>query len=139
MFQKLPLLCAVLLPTCALFQRPPRPVHAPPEVAEQFKFPMDVPEEGRQIIKGDVVRAIQLAIEDFYPWDKKPPDAERSGKECLYRRESYSVITAPAGNDVILVDIFLAPDACGDKAVPSDLGALYAIDTRHWRILAIRR
>ena len=138
MLQKLPMLFVVLLPTCALFQRPPRPAHASPEEAAQFTFPVDVPEERRQVLKGDVVRAVQLAMEDFYPWDKKPPSAERPGKECLYRRESYDVIVAPASEDVILVDIFLDPDACGDTAVPSDMGALYAIDRRNWRILAIR-
>ncbi|WP_439332620.1 hypothetical protein [Pyxidicoccus fallax] len=86
-----------------------------------------------------MVRAIQLAMEDFYPWDKKPPTSEGPEWECLYRRESYGVYAAPYQDDVILVSIVLEPQACGGRAVPHDMGALYAVDTRSWRILAVQR
>ncbi len=134
------LLPVLLLPACALFHRPPRPAHAPPEEAARFEFPATgIPEEGLHAIPGDMVRAIQLAMEDFYPWDKKPPGPERQGWECLYRRESYGVYAAPYKDGVILVSIVLEPRACGERAVPYDMGALYAIDTRNWRILSVQR
>ncbi|NMO22706.1 hypothetical protein HG543_48800 [Pyxidicoccus fallax] len=133
-------LALLLLPACALFHRPPRPVHAPPEEAARFSFPeTGIPEEGLRAVPGAMVRAIQLAMEDFYPWDKKPPTSEGPEWECLYRRESYGVYAAPYQDDVILVSIVLEPQACGGRAVPHDMGALYAVDTRSWRILAVQR
>ena len=127
------------LPACALFQRPPRPVHAPPEEAARFAFPpTGLPEEGLRRIPGDMARAIQLAMEDFYPWDRKPPTTSHPSRECLYRRESYDVYAAPYQEGVVLVSIVLSPQACGAQTVPNDMGALYAVDTRGWRILAVQ-
>ncbi|NOJ82817.1 hypothetical protein [Myxococcus xanthus] len=127
------------LPACALFQRPPRPVHAPPEEAARFEFPpTGIPEEGLHSIPGDMARAIQLAMEDFYPWDKKAPTPSHPGRECLYRRESYDVYAAPYQEGVVLVSIVLSPQACGAQTIPNDMGALYAVDTRAWRILAVQ-
>ncbi|MFP2961611.1 hypothetical protein ACLEPN_28345 [Myxococcus sp. 1LA] len=134
----LPLLF-LALPACALFQRPPRPVHAPPEEAARFTFPATgIPEAGLRSIPGDMARAIQLAMEDFYPWDKKPPTPSHPDRACLYRRESYDVYAAPYQEGVVLVSIVLSPQACGAQAVPNDMGALYAVDTRGWRILAVQ-
>ena len=138
MSRGLQLLCLCLLPACALFKRPPRPVHAPPEEAASFEFPVGIPEEGRVIVRRPLAHAIQLAMEDYLPWDFQPPKGDRPGGECLYRRESYDVIAAPHGNGIILVSISLDPDACERKGIPHDMGALYAIDSRTWRILAIQ-
>jgi hypothetical protein len=132
------LLCS-LLPACAFFQRPPRPVHASPAEAAQVQFPLGLPEESRQIIRGNTVKAIQLAMDDFLPWDKKPHEGADPLERCLYRREAYDVITAPGPEGVIFVSIVPSPHECDIGSAPIlDLGATYAIDIRGWRILAIQ-
>lgn len=133
-----PLLLLVLFPTCALFQGYPRPTHASPEEASQFQFPVDVPAEGRQIIKGARLRAVQLAMDDFLPWDHRPPPDATPLEACLFRREAYDVIVAPGEEGVVYVSITANPDACGGPPI-LDAGATYAVDTRTWRILAIQR
>ncbi|GHG99331.1 hypothetical protein [Comamonas sp. JC664] len=133
----LPLLC--ILPACALLQKPPRPVHAPPEEAAAVAIPLAFPTEGRQVINGTTLRAIQLAMEDFLPWDRKLPSDATPLYECLNRRESYVVATAPASPSVVLVSILPNPDACDIATAPIlDVGATYAVDVNGWRILAVQ-
>ncbi|WP_426750204.1 hypothetical protein [Myxococcus sp. Y35] len=133
----LPLLC--ILPACALFQKPPRPVHAPPEEAAAVEFPLAFPTEGRLVINGTTLRAIQLAMEDYLPWDRKLPSDATPLYECLNRRESYVVAAAPASPGVVLVSILPNPDACDIATAPIlDVGATYAVDVKGWRILAVQ-
>ncbi len=134
----LPLLSLCILPACALFKRPPRPVHVPAEEAAGFEFPVGMPEEGRVILRRPLAQAIQLAMEDYLPWDLKPPPGDRPGGECLYQRASYDVTAAPYEDGVILVSISLDPNACVRKGAPQDMGARYAIDSKTWRILAVQ-
>ncbi|WP_224372813.1 hypothetical protein [Hyalangium versicolor] len=132
------LLCS-LLPGCALFRRPPRPVHAPPEEAAQVQFPLGLPEQERQIIRGNILRAVQLAMDDFLPWDTRPHEGASPLELCLYRREAYDAITAPGPEGIIFVSIVPSPHECDFGSAPVlDLGATYAIDVRGWRILAIQ-
>ena len=101
-------------------------------------LPMDVPEEGRRILTGKMVKAIQLAVEDFLPWDWVPPPESSLKDRCLAKRESYLVMAAPKGAHVMFVSIALDPEACSTPGAPPilDMGKLYAIDTDGWRILA---
>jgi hypothetical protein len=136
------LLCA-WLPGCALFpflQRPPRPVHAPPSEAASVTFPPELPAEGRQVLSGPMVVAIQLAMEDFLPWDVKPHAGATPREICLYKRDSYDVIAAPASAGLIYVNIYPRPGACEMGGPPVlDMSATYAIDVNTWRILAVQR
>lgn len=133
-------LACMVLSSCTLFRRPPCPAHVPPEEAARFSFPVDVPEEGMQILHGPVVRAVQLAMDDFIPWDAVPPKDATPREACLYRRDAYDVITAPGPEGVMLVRISLNPDACTMGGPPIlDAGAFYAVDVRGWRIVAVQR
>jgi hypothetical protein len=135
----LTLLLFSLLPACALFQRPPRPTHASPAEAAQVQFPLGLPEEGRQIIRGNMLKAIQLAMDDFLPWDTKPHEGASPLERCLYRREAYDAIAAPGPEGVLFVSIVPSPHECDIGSAPIlDLGATYAIDVRRWRILAVQ-
>lgn len=135
----LKLLLVLLLPACAFFQRPARPVHASPEEAARVQFPASLPEEGRQIIRGTVSKAIQLAMDDFLPPDRQPHAGADPLERCLYRRESYDTITVPGPEGVLFVNILPSPYECDLGAGPIlDLGATYAIDIHRWRILAIK-
>jgi hypothetical protein len=133
------LLCACL-PACAFFQRPPRPVYAPPQEAANFTWPKILPPEGHQYLSGTTLAAVQLAMEDFLPWDIKPHKGATLREICLYKRDSYDVNVVPGVENLLYVEIFPRPGACdmGGEIV-LDLGALYAIDVKHWRILAIER
>ncbi|NOK00106.1 MULTISPECIES: hypothetical protein [Myxococcus] len=134
----LPLLC--VLPACAMFQRPLRPVHAPPEEAAAFEIPLALPTEGRQVISGTTLRAIQLAMDDYLPWDRKLPSGATPLHECLNRRESYEVATAPVSPGVMLISIIPNPDVCDIGTAPVlEGGATYAIDVSGWRILAAQQ
>lgn len=101
-----------MLSACALFQRPSRPVHAPPEEAARVEFPLDLPKEERLIIPGTVLKAVQLAMEDFLPWDVRPHRGATPEEICLYQRESHDVTTAPGPDGVLFVRFTVRDDAC---------------------------
>jgi hypothetical protein len=133
------LLCA-WLPACVLFQRPPRPVYAPPQEAASFTWPKVLPSEGRQILSGTTLAAVQIAMEDFLPWDIKPHKGATPTEICLYKRDSYDVVVVPGAENLVYVEIVPRDGACdmgGDIVL--DLGAVYAIDVKNWRILAVER
>ena len=132
-------LACTMLSACALFQRPPRPVHAPPEEAVRVEFPLDLPKEDRLIIPGTVLKAVQLAMEDFLPWDVRPHRGATPEEVCLYQRESYDVTTSPGPDGVLFVRFTVKDGACTSGGVILDMGATYAIDVTGWRILAIQR
>jgi hypothetical protein len=134
----LPLLC--LLSSCALFQKPPRPVHASPEEAAAVEIPLALPLEGRRVAGGVMLRAMNLAMEDYLPWDQKIPAEASPLQQCLHRRESYEVAAVPGPEGIVFVTIIPDANAC-DIADPPvlDVGATYAIDVRGWRILSIQQ
>ncbi len=133
------MLCA-LLPACALFQRPPRPVHAAPEEAIGLEFPIDLPTQESVSISGPMLAAIQLAMEDFLHWDIKPHPGATPSEVCLYQRESYDVIASPGAEGIIYVEIFPRTGACEMGGPPvKGFDVIYAIDSRYWRILGLQR
>ncbi|WP_224247492.1 hypothetical protein [Hyalangium gracile] len=133
----LSMLCA-LLPACALFRRPPRPVHAPPQEATGVTFPQEILDlEGSVSVTGPLFVAMQLAMEDFRPWDLQPPRNATPREACLYKRESYDMNAAPGADGVVFVQIWARPGTCEMGLGPVlDVGANYIIDTKTWRILA---
>jgi hypothetical protein len=120
---------------------PLRPVpHASPKEAATIEFPhMDLPREGRQRLDGNMAASIQLAMDDFLPWNAPPPVPSPIHEEpCLRRRESYDVTVVPAPEGVMLVRFDLNTAVCK----PSDqfiIITTYAIDTRTMRILSRER
>ncbi|WP_375755577.1 hypothetical protein [Corallococcus exercitus] len=132
-------LLALPLCACALFTRPVRPPHAPPEEAARFQFPLDLPAEGRMRTPALVAAATQLAMDDFRPLDLKPHKGATADELCLYRRDSFDVWTAPGPEGVLFVRFVPRQDACNSDGPVTDASATYAIDTRQWRILAIQR
>ncbi|RYZ39680.1 MAG: hypothetical protein EOO71_19140 [Myxococcaceae bacterium] len=134
------LLPLLLISGCALFQRAPRPVHAPAEEAATVQFSSDLPATGLQELSGTVATAIQLAMDDFRPPGSKPHRNATPTEQCLYRRQSFDVQAAPGPEGTVFVRFLFNPDACapGERAVVLDMGATYAIDVKGWRILAIQ-
>lgn len=132
-------LCA-LLPACALFHRPPRPSRASPQEAAGVTFPMEPLDlEGAVTVTGPLFVAMQIAMEDFLPWDIKPHKGATPSEVCLYQRESYDMIAAPGAEGVVFVQIWARPGVCEMGLGPIlDAGAYYAIDSKTWRILAVR-
>lgn len=133
------LLALVLLPGCALFQRPTRPVHAPPEEAARVQFPLDLPEESRTTLSGALVTAMQLAMDDFLPLDVKPHKGATAEEICLYQREAYDVIAAPGPENVTFVRVTLRSGVCDKQDPIMDVEATYAVDVPGRRILAVLR
>jgi hypothetical protein len=129
----------LLVPACALFQRSPRPVHAPPEEAARVRFPLDLPPDAHPTLSGDVVTAMQLALDDFRPLDLKPHPGATEEEICLYQRGSYDVLAAPGAEGVMFVQITLRPNVCEKHDPIMDMGATYAVDVKGQRILAIQR
>ncbi len=79
--------------------------------------------------------SIQLAMDDFLPWDARPAPSPIREEPCLWRRESYDVTAAPAPESVMLVRFDLNIDTC--KSKDQLLGiTTYAIDIRTMRILS---
>ncbi len=131
-----PLLFCLLLSACVTTHRPI--VHVPPEEAAWFKIPDELPEEGRQSISGTMSAAIQLAMDDFLPWDANPHRGATPREVCLHQRQSYDVKAAPGPEGVILVRIDAEDGACIKGGPVIDMGATYAVDVRNWRILAVQ-
>jgi hypothetical protein len=129
----------LLLPACALFQRPYRPPHAPAEEAARVEFPLDLPADTRTTLTGDVLTAMQLALDDFLPLDVKPHNGATAVELCLYQRESYEVIASPGPQGVTFVRVTLRPDVCEKQNIILDMEATYAIDVPGRRILARQR
>ncbi|WP_317987924.1 hypothetical protein [Hyalangium gracile] len=114
-------------------------MHAPPTEASQVQFPLDLPKEERLIIPGVTFKAVQLAMEDFLPWDVRPHRGATADEFCLYQRESYDVTTAPGPEGVLFVRFTVRDGICNTEGPVLDMGATYAIDVTGWRILAIQR
>jgi hypothetical protein len=111
----------------------------PAEEAAWFKFPEELPETGTQNIPGALAAAMQLAMDDFLPWDAQPPRGATRQQVCLHQRQSYNVEAAPGPEGIVWVSIALSPGACTQGPGPLlDMSALYAVDTHGWRILAVR-
>jgi hypothetical protein len=129
----------LILPGCSLFR--PRPPHAAPEEAAQYRFPVTFPEQGQQAVSGVTAAAITLAMEDFLPLWMKPPRDASPREACLTQRQSYDVTAAPSSNDVMLVSFSARKDACDSLEGPpiADIPIIYAIDTRRWLILSIQQ
>jgi hypothetical protein len=72
--------CLLLLPLSACITVN-RPIDvAPAAEAEQVEFPFPLPSEGGVDIEANMAAAIQLALDDFLPWDSKPPPGSLPGQ-----------------------------------------------------------
>lgn len=130
------LLGGVILSACAT---PHRPIpFVPAKEAAWFKFPSDLPAEGQVKIPATLAGAIQLVVDDYVPWHAKPLRGADTFDACIYEQASYDVRAAPGPEGVVFVSIGLSPGACGDYRWALDMGAVYAVDVRNWRILAIQ-
>jgi hypothetical protein len=129
----------MMLSGCSLFR--PRPLHASPEEAAQYRFPVTFPEQEQQVVPGNTAAAITLAMEDFLPLWMKPPRDASPREACLTQRQSYDVAAAPASVDVILVSFSVREDVCPGLEGPpiADIPIIYAVDTRRWLILSIQK
>lgn len=116
-----------------------RPIaRAAPEEAAWFKFNRELPGDTKKTIPGKMATAIQLAMDHFLPWDRKPSLGADPVSVCLLQRQSWNVYAVPEPDDLIWVQFSLGPGACSRHGPVADMGATYAIDARRWRILAIR-
>lgn len=130
------LLCA-LLGACA--PRPSLPARVPAEEAAWFKFPSTLNASEQVVVPAATAAAIQLALEDFRPRGAQPPRGGDPVEDCLFQRQSFDVQATPWNEDVVLVRFSLSPGACIEEGPVTDMGATYAVDPRHGRIIAVQR
>jgi hypothetical protein len=130
------LLAVIFLSACVMARRPI--AFVPGLEASWFKFPDDLPAEGQVKIPSTLAAAIQLAVDDFVPWDEKPPQGADTFDECATQQSSYDVSAVPGPDEIVFVSISLSPGACGRYRWVMDLGVVYAVDMRNHRILAIK-
>ncbi|MGE6756834.1 hypothetical protein ACQKGO_02375 [Corallococcus interemptor] len=71
------------------------------------------------VLDGHLLRAVQVAVEDFFP--KQSKDTPCWGQPEAYR---YRVIHQ---GDIFFILIHEAPEACGSAFVGVDTGARYAV------------
>ncbi len=133
------LACLCLSSGCALFRRPFRPPHAPPEEAASFQFPLGFPPGEHTFIPGTLAAAVELAMDDFLPRDAKLPRGTTPDEVCLHQRDTYDVLAKQLPGNVVLVAFTPKQGACIQEGIALDLGATYAVDVSGWRILAIQR
>jgi hypothetical protein len=131
------LLAGFTLAGCVTARRPVEFV--PAREAAWFKFPSDLPAEGQVKISATLATAIQLAVADYFPWDVKLPSGMSPLDACLQEPASYDVEAAQGPEGVVFVSIWLSPGACGPYQAALDVGGIYAVDVRNWRILAVQR
>ncbi|RKH53065.1 hypothetical protein D7V93_27250 [Corallococcus llansteffanensis] len=110
--------------------------HASQAEADRVEFPqLELPEAGRVRLDGNVAAAIQLAMEDFLPWDAhRKPVADRA--PCLDQWESYDVTTAVLPESVLLVRFEPNLERCASGQQFVEL-VTYAIEVRTMGILSI--
>lgn len=141
------LLLGLFLPACMLFQqRIPRPIHAPPEEEAKVQRPFHVPREGEIHVRGNMVAAIQLAMDHFRPRGTQPsPEQLERRDACEFQRESYDVTAVPGPEGVMLVRFTVNQEVCPLTKVGVNIATgqadvdviTYAVDIRTWRILSI--
>ncbi|WP_157232411.1 hypothetical protein [Hyalangium minutum] len=79
--------------------------------------------------------SIQLAMDEFLPWDAPPSSSPIAEEQCLHRRESYNVTAAPTTEGIMLVRFDLNTEACQSSDQLVNV-TTYAIDIRTMRILS---
>lgn len=131
------LLMNLVVTACVTAHRPV--AFVPGLEASWFKFPDDLPAEGQVKVPSTLAAAIQLAVEDFVPWDSPSPRGADTFDECAAQQASYDVSAVQGPGGIVFVSISLSPGACGRYRWVMDLGAVYAVDVRNQRILAINR
>ncbi|HYO55480.1 hypothetical protein [Archangium sp.] len=139
-------LFGLFLPSCMLFHKVPRSIHAPPEEGAKLERPLEVPKRGAIHIQGNMVAAIQLAMDHFRPRGTQPSPEELERRDaCEFQRESYDVTAVPGPEGVMLVRFTVNQEVCPLTKVgvnvatgQADVDMLtYAVDIRTWRILSI--
>ncbi|RKI04003.1 hypothetical protein [Corallococcus sp. AB038B] len=75
--------------------------------------------EQAYVLDGNLLRAVQVAMEDFFPKQSKDTP-------CWGRPEAYHSRVIRQG-DVFFILIHEAPDACGNAFIGVDTGARYAV------------
>lgn len=139
-------LLGLFLPACMLFHKVPRPIHAPPEEEAKVERPLSVPREGTMHLQGNMVAAIQLAMDHFRPRGTRPSPEELGRRDaCEFQRESYDVTAVPGPEGVMLVRFSVNQEVCPltKASVNAATGqadvdmTTYAVDIRTWRILSI--
>lgn len=106
------------------------------EEAAKVEFPkLGLPKEGLRRLDGNMVAALQLAMDEFLPREAQPSTGAVQRAPCLYRRDSYDVTAVPAPDAVMLVRFTVNPTACETGESVVDV-TTYAIDVRTMRILS---
>jgi hypothetical protein len=99
------------------------------------------------LVEGNTLAALMLAMEDFLPRGGERRAEGPREEECLRRRESYDVTTAPGPEGVILVRFAVNRQACSWEQATLDAATgeplvdvtTYAVDVRAWRVLSVQR
>lgn len=132
-------LCSSLLTTgCSYFgyYKHEPAVWASPEESARVKFPDSL--EGGTRFSGPMLKALEVAMNDFIPPGTKPEAQPTPEARCLARRETYETLVVKASDDLFLVSFFPDFSRCETTGlIILDAGADYAIDGQG-RILAKR-
>jgi hypothetical protein len=90
-------------------------------------------------VRGDFAMAIALAMDDFFlSLEPLPKDADPVA-QCLRRQDVWDVHAVPHSEGIVIVEISPRYEECDPHNVILDGGGLYAIDTKQWRILSVRK
>lgn len=118
--------------------------NARPRDNDPLQPPPELPRQGRRRIEGNMAAAIQLAMEDFLPGGAPTPAEVRPEERCLYQRDAYGVVAAPAPMGVVQIRFTVDAKRCPTEALGGGSGVLaimdrtvYAVDIRTMRILSI--
>jgi hypothetical protein len=109
----------------------------PPEQDAGIEFPNSW--EGGVQLSGPMMRALEVAMNDFLPPWTRPEDQKTPEDRCLARRETYRTMVKQAQEDLFFVSFFPDFSRCDPPGLMVlDAGADYAIDGQG-RILAKRQ
>lgn len=128
--------CANLGAFLGYYKRPTA-VWAPPEEAEALKFPNSF--EGSTRLTGPMMKALEVARNEFMPPGTDPAHEEDLVAQCLSRWETFTTSVMQVNEDLFFIRF--SPDGlaqCAPGRMVLDGGAVYAIDGRG-RILAVHQ
>ncbi len=113
----------------------PKSVWASPAEVSKVDFPDS--HEGAVQLTGAMLKAIDVAMNDFLPPGTNPEREKDPVLRCLEQRETYHATVKQVREDLFFVSFFADLSQCAPGALVLDAGADYLIDGR-WRILGRR-
>src|SRR4051794_27077807 len=114
------LCCSGMLTGCAYFgyYKSPKPVWASTAEAAKVEFPTS--HEGSVQLTGAMLKAVDVAMNDFLPPGTGPEQEKDPVLRCLAQRETYHTTVKQVSDNLFFVSFFADLSQCAPSAIVVD-------------------